>query len=149
MLGVGDPADGRALVDRFALAHDVGRAVNPRLLRGQLAGAAAQGIGGALFEEIAYDEHGQPLSVTFADYMMPTAAELPDVEVTIIEHGSGSNPLGIKGGGEAGMVGSLGAVANGVADAVGAGAEVLSSSVSSAHLWHALHRPTGHDPGEE
>ena len=143
-----NPADGRARVDRFALAHDVGRAVNPRLLRGQLAGAAAQGIGGALFEEIAYDEHGQPLSVTFADYMMPTAAELPDVEVTILEHGSESNPLGIKGGGEAGMVGSLGAVANGVADAVGAGVEVLSSSVSPSNLWHALHRPTEHDPPE-
>ena len=136
------PADGRVRVDRFALGHDVGRAVNPRLLRGQLAGAAAQGIGGALFEEIAYDENGQPLSVTLADYMMPTAAELPDVEVTIIEHGSRSNPLGIKGGGEAGMVGSLGAVANGVADAIGEGAEILSSSVSPAKVWHALNRRT-------
>ena len=136
-------ADGRVRVDRFALAHDVGRAVNPRLLRGQLAGAASQGIGGALFEELAYDENGQPLSVTLADYMMPTAAELPEVEVTIIEHGSKSNPLGIKGGGEAGMVGSLGAVANGVADALGAAAEVLSSSVSPARVWHALQNRTG------
>lgn len=136
-----DPGDGRARVDRFVLAHDVGRAVNPRLLRGQLAGAAAQGIGGALFEEVAYDNNGQPLSVTLADYMMPTAAELPEVEVVIIEHGGGSNPLGIKGGGEAGMVASLGAVANGVADAVGDGAEVLTSSVSSARVWRALRRP--------
>ena len=134
--------DGRVRIDRFVLAHDVGRAVNPRLLRGQLAGAAAQGIGGALFEELAYDENGQPLSVTFADYMMPTASELPDVEVTVIEHGSGSNPLGIKGGGEAGMVGSLGAVANSVADAIGADGDVLSSSVSSARVWRTLHRPT-------
>ena len=138
-------ADGRVRVDRFALAHDVGRAVNPRLLRGQLAGAAAQGIGGALFEELAYDENGQPLSVTLADYMMPTAAELPEVEVTIIEHGSKSNPLGIKGGGEAGMVGSLGAVANGVADAIGDGAGVLSSSVSPARVWRELHRRTAQD----
>ncbi len=137
-----DPADGRVRMHRFALAHDVGRAVNPRLLRGQLAGAAAQGIGGALFEELAFDGNGQPLSVTLADYMMPTAAELPDVEVAIIEHGSRSNPLGIKGGGEAGMVGSFGAVANGVADAVGEGAEVLSSSVSPARIWHALNDPS-------
>lgn len=135
-----DPGDGRARVDRFVLAHDVGRAVNPRLLRGQLAGAAAQGIGGALFEEVAYDDNGQPQSVTLADYMMPTAAELPEVEVAIIEQGSGSNPLGIKGGGEAGMVASLGAVANGVADAMGEGAEVLSSSVSPARIWRALSR---------
>ena len=133
-----DAGDGRVRVDRFVLAHDVGRAVNPRLLRGQLAGAAAQGIGGALFEEVAYDENGQPLSVTFADYMLPTAAELPEVEVTIIEHGSESNPLGIKGGGEAGIVGSLGAVANGVAEAIGAGADILSSAVSPARVWHAL-----------
>ena len=133
-----DPADGRVQVDRFALAHDVGRAVNPRLLRGQLAGAAAQGIGGALFEELAYDENGQPLSVTLADYMMPTAAELPEVEVAIIEHGSGSNPLGMKGGGEAGMVGSFGAVANAVADALGDSADVLSSSVSPDRVWQAL-----------
>ena len=130
-------------MDRFVLAHDVGRAVNPRLLRGQLAGAAAQGIGGALFEELAHDENGQPLSVTFADYMMPTAAELPEVEVTIIEHGSESNPLGIKGGGEAGMVGSLGAIANGVAEAIGDGADVLVSSVSPARVWRALRRRTG------
>ena len=81
--------------------------------------------------------------MTLADYMMPTAAELPEVEVTIIEHGSKSNPLGIKGGGEAGMVGSLGAVANGVADALGAAAEVLSSSVSPARVWHALQNRTG------
>ena len=138
-----DAKDGRVRVDRFVLAHDVGRAVNPRLLRGQLAGAAAQGIGGALFEELAHDENGQPLSVTFADYMMPTAAELPEVEVTIIEHGSESNPLGIKGGGEAGMVGSLGAIANGVAEAIGDGADVLGSSVSPARVWRALHRRTG------
>ncbi len=137
-----NPDDGRTRVDRFALAHDVGRAVNPRLLRGQLAGAAVQGIGGALFEEVAYDENGQPLSVTLADYMMPTAGELPEVEVTIIEHGSGSNPLGVKGGGEAGMVGSLGAVANGVADAIRDEAEVLSSSVSPARVWRALNGRT-------
>ncbi|MYE57751.1 MAG: xanthine dehydrogenase family protein molybdopterin-binding subunit [Acidimicrobiaceae bacterium] len=143
-----DPADGRIRVQDFALAHDVGRAVNPRLLRGQLSGAAAQGIGGALFEELAYDENGQPLSVTLADYMMPTASDLPETKVTIIEHGSKSNPLGIKGGGEAGMVGSFGAVANAVADAVGDEAEIVDSSLSPARVWHALHRPTGQAPGE-
>ena len=143
-----EPADGRVRVEKFSVAHDVGRAVNPRLLRGQLAGAAAQGIGGALFEELAHDENGQPLAVTFADYMMPTAAELPEVGVTIIEHGTGSNPLGIKGGGEAGIVGSYGAVANAVADALGDGTEVLNSSVSPARVWQALQHRTAHDPGE-
>ena len=143
-----EPADGRVRVEEFSVAHDVGRAVNPRLLRGQLAGAASQGIGGALFEELAYDDNAQPLAVTLADYMMPTATDLPDVGVTIIEHGSGSNPLGIKGGGEAGMVGSYGAVANGVADALGASTEVLNSSVTPARIWHALHRRADHAPKE-
>ena len=133
-------ADGRVSVDNFALAHDVGRAVNPRLLRGQLAGAAAQGIGGALFEEVAYDNNAQPLTVSLADYTMPTAAELPNMQVTILEYGCGDNPLGIKGGGEAGIVGSLGAVANAVADALGPGADVVNSSVSPARVWRALNR---------
>ena len=141
-----DPADGRVRLGRFLVAHDVGRAVNPRLLRGQLAGAASQGIGGALYEELAYDDQGQPLSVTFADYMMPTAADLPPVDVAVIEHGSPSNPLGIKGGGEAGMVGSMGAVANGVADAIGDGAAVHDSCVSSARVWRTIHHRSGAGP---
>ena len=132
--------DGRVSVDNFALAHDVGRAVNPRLLRGQLAGAAAQGVGGALFEEVAYDNNAQPLTVSLADYTMPTAAELPNMQVTILEYGCDDNPLGIKGGGEAGIVGSLGAVANAVADALGPGADVVNSSVSPARVWRALQR---------
>ena len=140
--------DGRVSVDRYALAHDVGRAVNPRLLRGQLAGAAAQGIGGALLEEVAYDENAQPLTMNLADYTMPSAAELPNVQVTILEYGCSDNPLGIKGGGEAGIVGSLGAVANAVADALGPGADVLSSSVSPAQIWRALQRRTTNDPSE-
>jgi len=139
-------ADGRVSVDRYVLAHDVGRAVNPRLLGGQLAGAAAQGIGGALFEEVAYDENAQPLTTSLADYTMPAAAELPNVQVTILEYGCDDNPLGIKGGGEAGIVGSLGAVANAVADALGPGAEVLSSSVSPARVWRALH---GREPAPD
>ncbi len=133
-----DSADGGVRVDRFALAHDVGRAVNPRLLTGQLAGAAAQGIGGALLEEIAYDSNGQPLTTSFADYTLPTAAELPNVEVIILEYGCSDNPLGIKGGGEAGIVGALGAVANAVADALGPEAEIVNSSVSPARVWRAL-----------
>jgi carbon-monoxide dehydrogenase large subunit len=116
---------GRIRAERHTVAHDVGRAVNPGLLRGQLAGAAAQGIGGALYEELAYDENGQPLSTTFADYLMPTAAELPPVDVVIIEHPTLGNPLGVKGGGEAGMAGAPAAVANAVADALGVGVTSL------------------------
>jgi carbon-monoxide dehydrogenase large subunit len=103
---------------RHAVAHDVGRAVNPALVRGQLAGAAAQGIGAALFEEAAYDEAGTPLAVSLADYLVPTAAELPEVETIVIEHAVDS-PTGVKGAGEAGMTGTPAAVANAVAAALG------------------------------
>jgi aerobic carbon-monoxide dehydrogenase large subunit len=114
-----DNATGKVRVERHIVLHDVGRAVNPALLRAQLAGAAAQGIGAALLEELAYDEHGQPLSTSFADYLMPTAAELPDTEVIVVEHPTPSNPLGVKGAGESGMVATPAAIANAVADALG------------------------------
>lgn len=115
-----DVETGVVRAERHAVAHDVGRAVNPALLRGQLAGAAAQGIGAALLEELAYDEDGQPLAVSLADYLLPTAAEVPAVETVVIEHPVPGNPLGLKGGGEAGMLASPAAVANAVADALGA-----------------------------
>jgi aerobic carbon-monoxide dehydrogenase large subunit len=110
---------GRVRVERHVVAHDVGRAVNPALLHGQLAGAAAQGIGATLLEELPYDAAGRPLVTSLSGYGMATAAELPDPETLIIEDPAPGNPLGIKGGGEAGMVGTPAAVANAVADALG------------------------------
>jgi aerobic carbon-monoxide dehydrogenase large subunit len=121
-----DPATGRVRVERHMVLHDVGRAVNPALLRGQLAGAAAQGIGAALLEELVYDEEGQPLTTSFADYLVPTASELPDTEVIVVEHPTPSNPLGVKGAGESGMVATPAAVANAVADALGPGGHRLT-----------------------
>ena len=120
-----DRATGRVRVLRHAVLHDVGRAINPALLRGQLAGATSQGIGGALFEELMFDEHGQPLSTSFADYLLPTVGELPEIEVVVIENPTPANPLGIKGGGESGMVGTPAAVANAVADALDVGVASL------------------------
>ncbi|WP_407563918.1 xanthine dehydrogenase family protein molybdopterin-binding subunit [Streptomyces sp. 184] len=114
-----DAATGTVRVLRHAVLHDVGRAVNPELVRGQIAGAASQGIGGTLLEELVYDEHGQPLSTSFGDYLMPTAAELPEIDVIVVEHPTPTNPLGLKGAGESGMVGTPAAVANAVADALG------------------------------
>ncbi|TMQ91590.1 xanthine dehydrogenase family protein molybdopterin-binding subunit [Actinomadura soli] len=95
------------------------------MVRGQLAGAASQGIGGALLEELLYDAQGQPLSTTFGDYRMPTAAELPEIETVVVEHRPpASNPLGAKGAGEAGMVATPAVIANAVADALGPDAPV-------------------------
>ena len=118
-----DEATGRVTPLRHIVAQDVGRAVNPALVHGQLAGGAAQGIGGALFEELPYDDDGNPLVVSLADYAMPTLAELPAIETIAIESAVDDNPLGIKGAGEGGIASAPAAVANAVADALGAAGE--------------------------
>ncbi len=98
-----DAETGDVAIERYVIAYDVGRAVNPRLVEGQIAGGLAQGIGGALLEEFRYDENGEPLSVTFADYLMPTAHEVPEFSVLVAEDApSPLNTLGLKGAGEGG-----------------------------------------------
>ena len=82
-----DRETGGVTVERYVIGYDIGRAINPMLVTGQIVGGFVQGLGGALFEEFAYDEHGDPLAVTFADYLMPTARETPKVEV-ILTRGS-------------------------------------------------------------
>jgi aerobic carbon-monoxide dehydrogenase large subunit len=90
------------------------------LVRGQLVGGLAQGLGGALLEEFRYDERGQPLSVTFADYLLPTVSDVPPVDVLLTEDApSPSNPLGIKGAGEGGIAGVGAVIASAVDDALG------------------------------
>ena len=114
-----DRGTGGAAVERFVVAYDVGKAVNPGLVDGQIAGGAAQGIGGALLEEFVYDEAGQPLAVGFMDYLMPTLQEMPPVEVLLSEDApSPLNPLGVKGAGEGGITAAGAAVANAVAAAL-------------------------------
>jgi carbon-monoxide dehydrogenase large subunit len=105
---------------RYAIAYDIGRAVNPMIVDGQLVGALAQGIGGALLEELVYDEQGQLLTTTFMDYLLPTAMEMPEsTETRILEETpTPLNPLGVKGVGEGGSSGCGGAIANAVADAL-------------------------------
>ncbi len=114
-----DAETGRIAVERFMVAYDIGRAVNPMLVDGQLVGGCIQGVGGALFEEFVYDERGQPLSVTFADYMMPTLRDAPEVEVLLTEDApSPHNPLGLKGAGEGGINGVGAAIAGAIDDAI-------------------------------
>ncbi len=98
-----DSDTGNVVVERYVIAYDIGKAVNPKLVEGQIAGGLAQGIGGALLEEFRYDENGEPLSVTFADYLMPTAREVPEISIIVSEDApSPLNPLGLKGAGEGG-----------------------------------------------
>jgi aerobic carbon-monoxide dehydrogenase large subunit len=115
-----DPTTGHVTCHRYLVAVEVGRAVNPTLVEGQVAGGVAQGLGGALMEEFRYDDAGQPLSSTFMDYLVPTAVEVPVVETLITEDAPArNNPLGIRGVGEAGVCAVGGVVANAVLDALG------------------------------
>jgi carbon-monoxide dehydrogenase large subunit/6-hydroxypseudooxynicotine dehydrogenase subunit gamma len=115
-----DRETGGIKVERYMVSYDVGRAVNPMLIEGQIHGGLAQGLGGALYEEFQYDDQGQPLSVTFADYLMVSAQEMPAVEVLITEDApSPLNPLGLKGAGEGGVTAAGAAIASAVDDALG------------------------------
>ncbi len=115
-----DPELGAVKVEKYFIAYDIGCAVNPKLIDGQLVGGLAQGIGGALLEEFVYDANGQPLSVTFADYVMPSVCEMPQVQTLICQDApSPSNPLGLKGAGEGGLNAAGAAIAAAVDNAVG------------------------------
>ena len=122
-------------IERFVVACDIGRAVNPMLVEGQLAGGTAQGIGGALLEEFVYDENGQPLATTFADYLLPTAAEVPPIEVLVTEDApSPLNPLGVKGAGEGGINAAGAAIAAAVDDALGRAGAVTRLPITPQRL---------------
>jgi carbon-monoxide dehydrogenase large subunit/6-hydroxypseudooxynicotine dehydrogenase subunit gamma len=115
-----DPGTGRVRVLRYLVASEVGRAINPALVEGQLRGGAAQGIGGALLEEFSYDEAGQPQAITFMEYQLPTAAEIPPIDVLLAQAAPApGNPLGVMGAGEGGISGAGAAVASAVRDALG------------------------------
>jgi carbon-monoxide dehydrogenase large subunit/6-hydroxypseudooxynicotine dehydrogenase subunit gamma len=115
-----DRDTGAVAIERYFVAYDIGKAVNPMLVDGQIAGGVAQGLGGALFEEFLYDARGEPLSVSFADYLMPTAREIPPIEVLITEDApSPLNPLGLKGAGEGGANAVGAAIAAAIDDALG------------------------------
>ncbi len=114
-----DVTTGEVRPETHFVLCDVGRALNPTIVEGQLVGAVVQGIGHATMEELVYDSNGQLLTATFMDYAMPTAARVPTVELLVHEAAAPSNPLGVKGAGEAGTSGVGAAVANAVAAAVG------------------------------
>ena len=128
-----DPGTGQVRVLRYLVAYEVGRAINPMLVEGQLRGGVAQGIGGALLEEFGYDEAGQPQAITFVEYRMPTAAEIPAVDVLLSQDAPApGNPLGVMGAGEGGVSAAGAAVANAVRDALG-----LAGSVGQLPLTPA------------
>ena len=115
-----DPATGRIALQKYVVTYDVGRAINPMIVDGQIVGGLAQGIGGAIFEDLVYDDQAQPLTTTFMDYLVPTAMEMPEETIVKIleETPTPLNPLGVKGVGEGGSSGAGASIANAVADAL-------------------------------
>jgi carbon-monoxide dehydrogenase large subunit/6-hydroxypseudooxynicotine dehydrogenase subunit gamma len=140
-----DPVTGSVAIERYVIAYDVGRAINPTLVKGQIVGGLAQGLGGALYEEFTYNENGDPLAATFADYLMPTAREVPDVEIILTEDfPSPLNPLGIKGAGESGVNGAGGAIASAIDNAIGIPGAITELPVTPQKLKAILderHKP--------
>ncbi len=135
---------GRLHVLGLAAADDPGTVVNPLLAEGQVAGAVIQGLGECLVEEAVFDEEGQPRTASFADYKLLTAAEVPPLASAFLETPSPHTPLGTKGVGEAGAIGTLAAVANAVADALAAeGLPGLDPPFTEERLWHALQAKEG------
>jgi carbon-monoxide dehydrogenase large subunit len=114
-----DPETGFVRVLRYVVHHDCGRIINPMVVEGQIHGGVAQGIGGALYERIAYGEDGQLLNASFMDFLMVTAAEMPRIELVHTETPSPNNPLGVKGVGEAGTIPVSATIANALEDALG------------------------------
>src|SRR6185437_2349402 len=115
-----DRETGGVAIERYIAGYDIGRAINPTLVKGQIAGGFAQGLGGALYEEFTYSERGDPLSASFADYIMPTARETPPIEIILTEEApTPLNPLGIKGAGESGITPVGAVIASAVEAAIG------------------------------
>ncbi|HTY70007.1 MAG TPA: xanthine dehydrogenase family protein molybdopterin-binding subunit [Alphaproteobacteria bacterium] len=130
-----DRDTGAVTVERYLAAYDIGRAINPMLIKGQITGGFAQGLGGALYEEFRYDSRGEPLSVTFADYLLPTIKETPFIDIMLTEDApTPRNPLGIKGAGESGITGVGGAIASAIDAALGKPGAVTELPVTPQRL---------------
>jgi len=138
-----DPDTGEVLIERYAVVDDVGRVINPMICHGQIEGALAQGIGQALMENIAFDrDSGQMLSASFMDYAMPRAADLPPhYELDFIDVPAKTNPVGVKGIGEAGCVGAPPAVMNAILDALRPlGVQHLDMPATAHRVWQAIQK---------
>jgi carbon-monoxide dehydrogenase large subunit len=109
---------GRVRLARYVVVHDCGRMINPMMVEGQVHGAVVHGIGSTLLEWMRYDDAGQPLTVTFADYLLPTADLVPPIEIHHMESPTPLNPLGVKGAAESGTIGAPAAIVSAIEDAL-------------------------------
>ena len=126
------------------MVHDCGHLINPMIVEGQIHGGVAQGVGGALYERMAYDESGQLLNASFMDFLMPYVTEVPArIDIDHLETPSPLNPLGIKGAGEAGVIPSAAVFAAAIEDAEAHRRAITAMPISPSELFHLreLHRP--------
>jgi carbon-monoxide dehydrogenase large subunit len=134
-----DPETGVVEIVRYRVCDDFGKTVNPMIVRGQVHGGVSQGLGQALLERTSFDASGQLLTGSFMDYALPRAADFPDIEVDLLEVPSASNPLGVKGAGEAGSVGSPPALINAIIDALSVdGVTHIDMPATPEAVWKAM-----------
>ena len=139
-----DPQTAEITILKYAVVHDCGHLINPMIVEGQIHGGVAQGVGGALYERMAYDESGQLLNASFMDFLMPYVTEVPtSIEIDHLETPSPLNPLGIKGAGEAGVIPSAAVFAAAISDAEGfpiTAMPISPSELFALRLSHARRR---------
>jgi aerobic carbon-monoxide dehydrogenase large subunit len=136
-----DPETGAVTLERYVAIDDYGRLINPMLTRGQVQGGLAQGIGQALLEHTVYDDaSGQLLSGSLMDYALPRAEDLPPLDITLAEHPTAVNPLGVKGAGQAGCIAAPQTVVNAILDALAPlGIEHIDMPATPERIWRAIH----------
>ncbi len=144
-----DPETLTIKLRRIVVAEDCGKLINPLVVDGQVHGGVAQGVGAALLEELRFDENGQPITATLADYLVPTPAEMPNMDVLHIETELPDNPGGFRGMGEGGTIGATAAIANAVADAVSHLGIGINSLPITPNKLHALIAATSEPNGQE
>jgi CO/xanthine dehydrogenase Mo-binding subunit len=133
-----DPVTADIRILRYCVVHDCGPMINPMIVEGQVHGGVAQGVGGALYERMVYDESGQLLNASFMDFLMPYASEIPHIETDHLETPSPLNPLGVKGAGEAGCIPVSAVIASAIEDAEGF--PITSMPISPSELWDLRRR---------
>ena len=136
-----DPLTGAAELMDYAVVEDCGNVVNPMIVDGQIVGGVAQGIGTALYEESVFDENGQPLATTFADYLLPGATEVPDIKIGHIVTPAKFTRYGLKGMGEGGTIAPPAAIGNALRDAFAVtGAEFNETPYTPRRILEAMDR---------
>jgi carbon-monoxide dehydrogenase large subunit len=129
---------------RYCVVHDCGTVINPMIVEGQVHGGVAQGVGGALYERIVYDESGQLVNASFMDFLMPYASEVPTIEIDHVTSPSPLNPLGVKGVGEAGVIPGHAVLASAIEDAEGI--RIDRMPISPAELFDLRRRFAAGEP---